>query len=273
MITCVVFSKDRSAQLDLLLTSIWKNSRFLLCDLRVLYTFSSLEYELGYEILIKEWGNLVTFIKEENFHGDLISASTTDSPLIMYFTDDDIVYRKIPLKISEIKSLFDEIEVGCLSLRLGRNTVIQNPYTNEQAETPKYIANIEDRFIIWNRNSLSTNSNYAYNLSVDAHIFRSKTIHTILKSFVSEHPNDFEGKLQNYTQLVSPVMASPPQSYVVGVPVNKTNDKVGNENGKIFPESSEYLNSQYIKGKRIQLEKIEFLNVIGCHQEFALPME
>lgn len=272
-ITSVVFSKDRSAQLDLLLNSIQRNARHLFSDIRVLYIASNDEFQSGYDILIKEWEDLVEFTRETNFCEDTRRLSTTDEKLMCYFTDDDVFYRKVDFKLKELINLFESMEIGCFSFRLGRNTVIQNPITKEQTNCPNYIANYNGKFQIWDKNSVSGNSNYNYNLSVDGHIFRSKTINGVLGGFEFEHPNDFEGRLQNLKQLFSPLMASPEQSYLVGIPINTVNSKCKNQFGTYFPQSQLDFNTKYLQGKRIKLEKIDFLNVLGTHQEFVLPME
>lgn len=273
MITCVIFSKDRSAQLDLLLSSVQKNCRHLFSEIRVLYTASNEDYQRSYDILIEEWKDIAVFHKEQNFCEDTKKIVQTDTKLLCFFTDDDIVYKKVNVRVSEICSFFDELEVGCLSLRLGRNTVIQNLVTKEQTNCPTYIANYDNKFLVWDRNLVAGNSNYNYTLSVDGHIFRTKTILNMVKSFEFNHPNDFEGGLQNYRSLISPLMSSLEQSCVVGVPINKVNDKVGNEHGNLYPQSQEEFNKKYLEGKRIRLDKIEFMNVLGTHQEFVLPME
>ncbi len=273
MITAIIFTKDRAAQLDLLFQSIQKNSRQLFSEIRVSYLASNEDYANGYKKLISEYGDFATFTKRGDFCTDSKNIVQTDTKLLCFFTDDDIVYKKVTVRVAEICSFFDELEVGCLSLRLGRNTVIQNLVTKEQTNCPTYIANYDNKFLVWDRNLVPGNSNYNYPLSIDGHIFRTKTILNMVKSFESEHPNDFEGKLQNYRSLISPLMSSLEQSCVVGVPINKVNDKVGNEHGNLYPQSQEEFNKKYLEGKRIILDKIEFLNVLGTHQEFVLPME
>lgn len=272
-IHCVVFSKDRAAQLELLLRSVQKHIPNIFSDISVLYTTSDEEYEKGYSILKEEFGNYANFVRETNFCENTKELSKTDAKLLCYLTDDDIFYRKFSNTLKDIHDVFDDMEIGCLSLRLGRNTVIQNPVTKEQTTCPNYLANYEGKFLIWNKYTIQGNSNYSYNLSVDGHIFRAKTIQNIMRPLSFIHPNDFEGQLQNFHTLVSPIMSSCEQSVLVGCPVNKVNDLVGNAHGTYFSQSQEEMNKKFLEGKRIKFEKIEFLNVLGTHQEFVLPME
>lgn len=273
MIKLVIFSKDRASQLHLLLTSIQKYIPNIFTDISVLYATSNEEYETGYTSLKKEFGNYANLVRETNFCDNTKELSKTDSKFLCYLTDDDIFYRRFPNTLKDIHDVFDDMEIGCLSLRLGRNTVIQNPVTKEQTTCPNYLANYEGKFLIWNKYTIQGHSNYSYNLSVDGHIFRAKTINNIIRPLTFEHPNDFEGKLQNFHTLVSPIMASCEQSVVVGAPVNKVNEMVGNTFGTYFSQSQEDMNKKFLDGKRIKLDKIEFLNVLGTHQEFILPME
>lgn len=272
MITVLIFSKDRAAQLDLLLYSIQKNARNIFNEIRVLYTYTNDDFYNGYLKTIEKWKDCVEFHKQEDFNNQTHLLSKTEKQFLCYLTDDDIVYKKISVKLDEIHNLFSEMDIGCLSLRLGRNTVIQNLVTNEQINCPNYSANYDGKFLVWNKYLIQGNNNYNYNLSIDGHIYRSKVINNFIKGITCEHPNDFEGNLQNYSNLLSPVMSSLEQSCVVNAPVNKVNDKIGNTFGNKYPQSQEEINNKYMNGYKIKLESIDFVNILGTHQELELVM-
>ena len=95
MINSIIFSKDRAAQLDLLLKSIGKNAKDIF-QLKVIYASSEISFEKGYEKLIDKYPEVKWMKESSNFKEDVLSAiDNTESEYTCFFTDDDIVYRKI----------------------------------------------------------------------------------------------------------------------------------------------------------------------------------
>jgi hypothetical protein len=93
VIDVLVFSRDRAAQLDLLLRSIEKHGPWLYKTVTVLHTFSSPEFGLGYRDVIAEhpW---VRFVPEVNFESDVrnwLERHTGET--VSFLVDDCVFYR------------------------------------------------------------------------------------------------------------------------------------------------------------------------------------
>jgi len=96
VIDCLVFSKDRAAQLDLLLRSIRRHAPSLYQSLTVLYTGSSADYLRGYQVCFAEHEE-AKFILEHDF--EVQTRLWLDFEMIDYVSflvDDDVFYRDVP---------------------------------------------------------------------------------------------------------------------------------------------------------------------------------
>ena len=81
MINSIVFSKDRAAQLDLLLKSIEKNGKDVF-QIKVIYASSEISFEKGYEKLIDKYPEVKWMKESANFKNDVMSAiENTESEL------------------------------------------------------------------------------------------------------------------------------------------------------------------------------------------------
>lgn len=98
MIDCLVFSKDRAAQLDLLLHSIRRHAPNLYSSLTVLYTGSSADYLRGYQVCIDEHTRPgVMFVRESSFQIAIeIWLRSYSGDTISFLVDDDVFYRDVP---------------------------------------------------------------------------------------------------------------------------------------------------------------------------------
>lgn len=96
MVDCLIFSKDRAAQLDLLLRSIETYAPKLYGSLTVLWDASAPEYERGYRRLIADKRRVgVSFWREYDFEKQVrhwLSAGSLGD-LVSFLVDDDVFYR------------------------------------------------------------------------------------------------------------------------------------------------------------------------------------
>lgn len=96
MVDCLVFSKDRAAQLDLLLRSIDRYVRltngFRYASLVVLWDASASEYEKAYRRCIAE--RRATFWREYDFEKQVRHWLDQCFDLVSFLVDDDVFYRE-----------------------------------------------------------------------------------------------------------------------------------------------------------------------------------
>lgn len=261
MINAIIFSKDRAAQLRLLLYSIQKNAPKAF-NLNVIYTSSSQNFKNGYEKVIGEFSSVCNFIEQsDNFKEDVLNLLNSDSEFSCFFTDDDIIYK--PFDVEVVKnSIKADDDVFCFSLRLGTNVTFC--YT---MNTENVLKNYDDlgELIKWNWSLHYLD--FGYPLSVDGHVFRTKDILKLTRKVSFTNPNLFEGNLQIFDTFPKEKMVSFKSNVLVNTPNNIVNSTHPNRHSADFGISVEKLNSDYLEGKIIDLESMDFTNIIGCHQE------
>jgi hypothetical protein len=95
VIDCLIFSKDRACQLDLLLRSIDRWAPRLYGSITVLWTASEPVYERGYRRCIGDSAG-VTFWREYDFHANVAWWLATCNEQVSFLVDDDVFYAPAP---------------------------------------------------------------------------------------------------------------------------------------------------------------------------------
>ena len=276
MISAVVFSKNRAAQLHLALHSIQKNFPDI-SDISVLYTYTDDEFKRGYEIAQEHFPSLdrVSWVEESQFKKDTMSILEKAENHVCFFTDDDIVYRKVFDSAENICSVFDEYsDLFTLSLRLGKNTYMQNVWRGIYCEFPQQTAMVNNTYVLWNwRTLVSPDGYYSYPFSVDGHIYRTQEVINILSKYDFDTPNGLEGKAAyEYRDDMQEVMACYHFSCLVNTPINIVGSSE-NMSGLVFGESLEKLNHRYVNGEVPDFESMDFSDIKSPHQEVKLEFK
>jgi hypothetical protein len=273
MIDAIVLSKDRAAQLELLLQSIEVNMPYVK-NVRVLYKSSDHKFSDGYELLLRDPPNLsytIIWTPEQEFKNDMYRTIAECSRYFTFFTDDDIVYRNHMITEDEMDEVFDDFGLACISLRLGLNTTVQYNYTGERALFPAQMVD-SGQLLVWNHNSVP-GGNFGYPMSVDGHIFERRFFLSMLDRINFDGPNSMEGRLHTKKSFAPPNMACLRRSVVVNTPLNRVQDVCTNRSGEQFGISDVELNDRFLAGERARLHKIDFSAIVGCHQELDICME
>jgi len=284
MIDVIIFSKDRAAQLDLLLYSLEVNDgRGIFNEPKVLYRISNDTYAEGYDrvevynlaippgpLLRGVWG--AHFQKEGDFRFDVIEAVKQCGPLFCFMVDDQILYRRPGLVYETIKRDMDiHPQAACFSLRLGENTNWQ--YQSQMHLRKPTFKPTEQGALLWNRNTCLQYTNYNYPLSVDGHIFRRDEILQLLEQIQFEQPNQLEARLQQFVNRMGPLMLCPPQSVLVNAAINRVQDIFQNRVGNKPEYKADAMNCRFLQNDRLSLDKTDLSNIVGCHQEIDLKWE
>ena len=291
MFSAIVFSKDRALQLDLFLKSLKKHFKDM-DHVRVIYLCSDKNHKESYSALRNEHRKVLFKEQCDNLFQDIFeSCCLSTNKYLSFFTDDDIVYKNISKEESRlIDSTFVDInELFCFSLRLGLNT------TKRDVGGVKYYDIMPERFgtkkpsddtsedvsLIWNRTSIPFGGYWSYPLSVDGHVFKRTDMLNICEKLYlwsklekfKQTPNEFESKLQRFNYEYPCLMACFQHSKVVNSPNNRVQNDALNRNGDTFNYDSEYCNSLFMKGKRLDLCDIDFTSVDSPHTELKIINE
>lgn len=268
----IILSKDRPAQLHLCLESIEKNSKGIFDTISVLYDADNTFSEFGYGEVKKAFPK-VSFIDEVNYYEDIKSLVDVDYKLTAFFTDDDIMYGEIPVHRFHIQSLFRELDpVCCLSLRLGLNTVIQDPYIQSPTQPPSSgFHNIESgRFIAWQWRDCPPYMNFGYPMSVDGHIFRTSELANVLSQCKFNNPNQQEIAMSSKADMMGVYMVCFPRSVLINTPLNRVQSTCMNRAGEIHGQTPADMIDKYLSGYKLDLNSLNGIEIVGCHQEIDL---
>ena len=273
MTTSIIFSKNRACQLDLLLRSIELNAPDL-DEIHVLYHATEQSFFDGYEI-VRERFPWVYFAKQNDFEIDtrnLLKNWVDD--YVCFFVDDNIIYRPILLIDDYLDQLFAEVPLlSCFTLRLGKNTVIQDVYNNIPTEFPDqmfYGSILETKTLLWYWTTIKTFGDFGYPFSVDGHIYKIQDILPLL-DYKFENPNAFEGRFDK-NKLRTNMMTCFEQSALVNNPINLVGSS-NNNAGRWWGHTLEELNEKYLENYQISLNNIMSTKVIAAHQEMEITFQ
>jgi len=264
----IIWSKDRSSQLYLLLESIDKCFRNVYHKVNVLYKATD-GFEEGYAACSREFcckPNGYNLIKEYDFYSDSIKLLEEARPMICLLTDDTVFYDTIEDRELEARFNFMNLDPrNIFSFRLGRNTVIQdhiNQTKQKQLEQPCI-----DKIIYWKPNTYPNYTNNGYPFAIDAHLYHKSFLLPKMKSFEWKNTNILEGGLQKFTKEVN-TLGCFEKSKAVNVPYNNLSGlTMVNQNNNM---SIQEANDVFLSGKKIDLRTIEETRIVGCHQDVEL---
>ena len=258
MINIIIFSRDRGAQLELLLRSMkihfneWKTSK-----INILYTYSNNLFNEGYKIT-KKLHPEFNYKLEKNFKNDLIPLIDKNKKFSVFFVDDIIFKEDFSLFDDKIKILENDKNILCLSLRLHPHLTYCYP-ARVKMVNPKPDEN--NKF-----NWINKTGDYSYPMSLDGSIFRTNEILPILLHLNYNNPNTLESRMAS-NPIQKPFMLMYEKSKIINNPANKVQTFNENIHGNI---SAEFINNQYLNGKKISLKNSIGINNISCHQEIDI---
>lgn len=276
MISLIIFSKDRALQLDLLLNSISQNFPEA-NNIRVIWTASSHNFELAYEQLRSEHRKIIFKKQTEEFFKDLYEGvCLAHNKYVCFFTDDNIVYRKVKFNKTAEKALNNKSCI-CYSLRLGNNTTHRAVDGIQYQDVLPVLYQYGD-MTVWDRNSIAQGGYWAYPMSVDGHIFRKTDLvkfsellmHWSKIEKFQQTPNELEIKLQRFNSEIGTMMLCDILSSVVNSPNNRVQSYIENIHGDVYPYSQEYCNNLYLSDKRLKLDNLDISNITCPHTELKL---
>lgn len=261
MINITIFSKDRGCQLELLLRSMkthfkeWNEQ-----NINILYTYSNDLFKNGYEIT-KRLHPEFNYKLENDFKLDLLLLMNKDEKFSTFFVDDIIFKEDFSLDDDKMKIFKEDEDILCLSLRLHPNLTYCYP---ARVTMTKPSMDSNNKFD-WR----GKQGDYCYPMSLDGSIFRTNEILYRLQNLNYSNPNTLESNL-SMTPIKKPFMLMYDKSVIINNPANKVQTFNQNVHGNI---TADYINEQYLKGKKISTKNSIGFNNISCHQEIDIIFE
>jgi hypothetical protein len=264
-LTGLVLSKDRPAQLDLLLSSIASNAPSLFKQVTVLYHPANRAFLAGYRALIPEHP-AVKFRREKDFPAQVRHLVEHSTATVAFLCDDDIVWRWMVEPMLPSQFLAAHSDVLCVSLRLGKGLTDCYPLRRKQAQ-PNFVW--RHGMNVWKY--ASADGDYSYPGSLDGDCFRRDHLRLLIRDGDWASPNELEEHLTRECRRTElPLMACYGKSLVVGVPANRVQDSHPNRHGDMFPLGAEELNREFLAGRRLRVENLSIGDVRAAHHEVDL---
>ncbi len=271
MITAFIPSKDRAAQLDILLNSLKRLSKLEIDKVVVLYKASNPQYLDGY-CKLSEYHKNIKWVYDDNFYEDFFRALDECDEYVLGLTDDTYVYRECPFTLKEFKDVwaYDNL---CMSLRLGLNTIVQdieNPSKLLRVPLDNTISFPSGTFYEWNWQKESIDYNTGYPISLDGHIYRKDVLTNLSKAVEFKNLREWEGNLVYYTRdSVKSLdkMFCWEKSLTVNIPINMVQPPYIE---KVSPFSIHpmKMNQLFLDGERFDIDLTD--DIIGSHQYLPL---
>lgn len=261
MVDILIFSKDRALQLELLLRSI-KQKLLLRSNVSVLYKTSNEIFNVAYDELKKEYPE-VCFIRESGFQSDVIKiVSTFKNRFCIFFCDDDVFINEVTEKeLNELILQYDSKPIHSISLRMNPNINYCYPARKEIAP-PTFIE--KEKFLLWDWRTCNIHYCWGYPMAVNSHIYETNKIFKVISGIGFRNPNDLECHLNRNRFQDKPLLISFKESKVFCVQNNFVKPDKG-QSFEIDVNSAEFLNSLFLKGKRIDTKNIYGLKENKAH--------
>lgn len=261
MLSVVVFSKDRAAQLELCLRSVKRYlRRWDELSIAVLYTASSLELERGYE-RTRELHPEFRWVRETDFRTQTLELVDAERPLTAFLVDDDVLKEPVSLDAAPFRALAEQPEILCVSLRMDPR--IDYCYSLDRPTPPPAL----DADGAWHWQGLA--GDWGYPMSLDGHVFRTEEIRPLLERLPFHNPNVLEAVLAE-NPLPAPLMACFGRARLLNVPANRVQHTAQNRSGDIDPA---WLNERFLAGERIALQPIARVRHRAPHHELEYEWE
>ena len=263
-LTVLVLSRNRPAQLDLLLSSIKRNAPLLAQQIQVLYRHDTVEFKEGYRRVAQEWPQ-VEFLHELDFQGQVRQTlRECETKCFAFMCDDDIIYRYHTESVHPASFLAHQKDVLAVSLRLGKG--LTKCYSMKQPQKePGFLWRNGMYVFSWPGKS----GDYGYVGSVDGDVFRTPQLRVLLQNGSWQSPNELEVHLNfilGATKLQH--MACYKQSLLIGNPANSVQTSVSeNRNMRLSRLSPERLNQLFLDGRRLRVENLKIGAVRAVHHE------
>lgn len=242
-INIIVFSKNRASQLELFIRSMKEYFKeFKDHQITILYTFSSPEFESGYEKLktIHPDPNINYFKEIYPFQTSLLSQFKQNKEYSVFFVDDNVFKEPFSFEDKEFQIFKSRNDIISLSLRLHPRLNYCYP-ANIPMNTPKFD---DDLIYDW----MGQMGCYGYPFSLDGNIFKTVDLIYYLYNLRYNGPNDLESQMAMNPLTYKFKMICYNTSKVFNIPFNKVQNFNNNRHTEI---TSEYLNEKFLNDKVI----------------------
>jgi hypothetical protein len=261
MINIILFSKDRPAQLELLLRSMKLYFKeFNQNMINILYTYSNNDFKKGYDKLFTIHNDSnINYIKEtDKFKSHVINLLNPENSHSIFFVDDDVFKMPFTLNCKQFKLFTMNDDILTLSLRI--HPYLTYCYSLKIRTTAPHFNS--DLTFKWYREQ----GDFGYPMSLDGHFFRTSDILPLTSEIAFNNPNTYESVLAGYTLNRSKIICFE-NSIIVNNPLNRVQNIFKNVHGNI---SADFINDKFLDDYVIDLDNFKGILNSSCHQEIDI---
>jgi len=255
MLNCLVFSKDRPAQLDLLLRMVDKN--FLLIEnVEVLYKATNADFEHGYQAIgERPFSNFSVLMYKEisNFRSALLSITKLNlyikHPFIVFLSDDCVITREVDKYSDHTWERELDYKTCGFSLKLGENVTWGYCHA-KTIEQPKFLPSAHG-LLRWRWTLGDLKNDWFYPNSLIATVRRTDWMFNLLNKLDYTSPNWLEGAMNSNRDFNKPEIVAHKVPKIMGIEINRVQDVCPNLCGNNPEHSAEALNKKFLEGYQI----------------------
>lgn len=253
-VSCIIFSRDRAMQLEVLLLSIQKYS---IEDFPIIVQYScSSNHESSYNRLITKFSN-VNFIKEDRFRSTLLEILKSVKTRYLFFLVDDQVFIR-DFKISQLLERMERRTIA--SLRLGTN--ISNWGIRDVEYHPQYVMDGEFIRWKWRKNTYD----FRYQFSVDATIYHTIDVLRCSMAIPFKAPNSYEANMNSvYLYKINNDGIAFKQQKVINLIINASRVESGYEQCESGEYTADDMLKLYQEGRVLDIDKISAIKYNSAH--------
>jgi hypothetical protein len=252
MINCLIFTKNRACQLDLLLRSIDENFLPRL-DIHILAKTTEEEYKEGYEFLqSKHKFKNFYWEQADNFQDQVMAIVNSFShDWTLCFLDDDVV-----LHLTTVEPYLEYITEGvnALSLRMGLN--ILDCYPKNVVMAQPLMEFPQNNIMKWRWIDYDRSLDWGYPMSLGGNIYRTDYIKDAWSNISFTSPNWIEGYMAISPPQNRPYQISFTEQKVLNVANNLVQDVCDNKYDAKAINDVRVLNQRFQEGYVIDLKTL-----------------
>lgn len=280
MINCLIFSKDRACQLDLLLRSIKDNFKELK-NIGIIYKYSNNNFKIGYEKIIQLYSD-INWIEETNFFNNFKNyINNIKEKYTLILVDDEVVIRNFNIE-GFLNFLNLDSNLHCISLRM--HSKLNYSYASKIYSPPPsffetyHSINSDQIAYSWNWNhylidSGTEYSDWSYPSCINTHIYTTIFLKNILTEIYFNNPNILEASIHQLKNYFKEKILFFEKAKTISIPNNLTQTVFKNICGNKEEYSLESLNEKYINNYEINTKNLYNLDVNSCHYEIDYLLE
>jgi hypothetical protein len=252
MIDTIIFSKDRPAQLELLIRSIKDNFKEIY-NVNVLYKVTSEQYKKGYEKVKSLYPNL-NWIEEKDFVKDYINIldSFEHYHYALILVDDEVVVDDIEVQSKLIH--FSNNDLHCISLRMHPD--ITYCYTaNLPSPLMQSSYSINNNVFFWDWRKYDSRIDLGYPSCINSHIYQVDWLRNFSKQLSYQNVNQLEGCLNLQRNFFKPFMMCFNKPKTINIAANLVQTGTNRYSG-LDEFTTENLNIKFLSGYRISTQNL-----------------